>query len=362
MRNVDGVLPLRRDARVAVIGPAADDERLLQGDYSYPAHTEILQLAAGPYYPASVTPLAGMRAIAPSSTYAKGCGIRSTRTDQIGDAVAAARAADVAVCFVGGRSGLMPDCTSGEFRDASDLALPGAQPALVEAVVASGTPTVVVVMSGRVHALPWIAEHAAALLYAWVPGEQGGAAVADVLFGERAPEGRLPVSLPRNAGQVPIHHDVRAGGGRSAIFGDYVDGPATPLFPFGFGMGYTTFGYDALAVDELEVRVDVANTGPSAGTDVVQLFARDDVARVARPERQLVGFARVELQPGQRRTVCFRVDPSAFAYYDEQMRLVVEPGTVTFFVGALTANAELPGPEREIHPNARLATQVEISS
>src|SRR5262249_5537540 len=156
----------------------------------------------------------------------------------------------------------------GEFRDVSDLGLPGVQQQLVEAVVATGTPTVVVVVSGRAHALPWISEHAGALLYAWVPGEQGGAAIADVLFGAEAPSARLPISLPRSAGHVPVHHDHRAGGGRSQIFGDYVDAPAWPLYFFGYGLTYTTFEYRALHVREpattgttLEVDVDVRNTG-----------------------------------------------------------------------------------------------------
>ncbi|HWS47541.1 MAG TPA: glycoside hydrolase family 3 C-terminal domain-containing protein, partial [Acidimicrobiia bacterium] len=357
-------------------GPAADDERLLQGDYSYPAHTEIVQprdaagrllsepgpFAAGPYYPPSVTPLAGIRAMARDVAYAKGCGIRSERADGIADAVAAARSADVAVCFVGGRSGLMPDCTSGEFRDAGSLALPGVQEDLVEAVVATGTPTIVVIVSGRVHALPWIAEHADALLYAWCPGEQGGAAIANVLFGEASPSGRLPISLPRRAGQVPVHHDVRAGGGRSAIFGDYIDGASGPLFEFGFGLGYTTFAYDDLSVDGLDVRVRVTNRGDRPGTDVVQLFGRDAVARVARPERVLLGFTRVALQPGQARTVRFSVDPTAFAYYDESMRLVVEPGEVQFFVGPLAASGVVDGPEREIGANDRVPARTVVST
>jgi beta-glucosidase len=376
----DGVLPLPRTARVAVIGPAADDERLLQGDYSYPAHTEIVQardqrgqlieatgnFAPGPYYPESVTPLSAMGAAAELDiAFAKGCGVRSARTDGFEEAVAIARAADVAVCFVGGRSGLMPDCTSGEFRDVSDLALPGVQEQLVAAVAASGTPTVVVVISGRPHALTAVVEHAAALLYAWIPGEQGGAAIADVLFGAVAPSGRLPVSLPRSAGQVPAHHDVRAGGGRSAIYGDYVDGPAAPLFPFGFGLGYTTFGYDTLVVADattdapIDVQVNVTNTGAHAGTEVVQLFARDDVARVARPERQLVAFTRVALGPGATHTARFRVDPTAFAYYDEDMRLVVEPGDVTFTVGPLQTTVGLAGAEREIAPNDRRPSTVD---
>ena len=370
LRN-DSVLPIRRDARVAVVGPSADDVRLLQGDYSYPAHTEIVRPAdaPGPFYPDTITPLAGIRARATNAVaYAKGCGIRSDRTDEIAEAVAVARAADVVICCVGGRSGLTPDCTSGEFRDVTSLDLPGAQHALVEAVVATGTPTVVVVISGRVHALPWIAEHAAALVYAWLPGEQGGAALADILFGIEAPSGRLPISIPRNAGQIPVHHDKRAGGGRSFIYGDYVDSHASPLFPFGFGLSYTTFEYRTLRVDEpartdapFVVTIEVENTGATTADEVVQLFLRDDVARVARPDRQLVGFARVRLAPGEPKTVQFDVDPSVLAYYDEQMQLVIEPGTVSAFVGGQSVTFDLVGPERVIAPNDRRPTVVTTS-
>jgi beta-glucosidase len=380
LRN-DGVLPLAPDARVAVVGPCADDVRLLQGDYSYPAHTEIVQprddsgrlveargrFAAGPYYPESVTPLAGIRAIAGAVTYVKGCGIRSADTSGIPEAVAIARRADVAVCVVGGRSGLMPNCTSGEFRDVTDLALPGVQQQLVEAVVSCGTPTIVVVVSGRPHALGSIAEHASALLYAWVPGEQGGAAIADILYGLASPSGRLPISLPRAAGQVPVHHDARAGGGRSMIYGDYVDAAASPLYPFGFGLSYTTFTYTDLRTDDvartdeaLEVRLRVTNTGARAGTEVVQLFVRDEVARVARPNRQLAGFARVDLAAGESSTVRFTVDPTLLAYYDEEMHLVIEPGTVRVMAGDLEATFYVDGPEREIAPNDRRPTAIEI--
>ncbi len=153
-------------------------------------------------------------------------------------------------------------------------------------------------MSGRAHALPWIAEHVGALVYAWVPGEQGGAAIADMIFGIEAPTGRLPISLPRSAGHVPVHHDHRAGGGRSQIFGDYVDVPSWPLYFFGSGLTYTTFEYESLRVREpvstdtaIIVEVELRNSGKRAGTEVVQLFLRDEVARVARPDRQLVGFA-----------------------------------------------------------------------
>lgn len=377
LRNDRGILPLATDQRVALIGPAADDIRLLQGDYSYPAHTEIVQprdetgrliepsgdFAPGPYYPESVTPLAGIRAHAAHVAYAKGAGVRGERTDGFAEAIDCARAAAVAVCCVGGRSGLMPDCTSGEFRDASDLGLPGVQQELVEAIVATGTPTVVVVVSGRVHALPWIAEHAAALLYAWVPGEQGGAAIADVLFGIASPSGRLPISLPRSAGHVPVHHDHRAGGGRSQIFGDYLDAPAWPLFFFGHGLTYTTFEYDQLRVigdtptdAPFVVEVDVRNTGDREGTEVVQLYLRDEVARVARPDRGLAGFTRMTLAPGEAGTARFSVDPTQLAYYDEQMRLVIEPGDVRVMVGGLETRFTLSGPERRISPNDRKPT------
>jgi beta-glucosidase len=202
-------------------------------------------------------------------------------------------------------------------------------------------------------------------LYAWVPGEQGGNALADVIFGARAPAGRLPVSLPGTVGQVPVHHDVRAGGGRSVIYGDYVDGPAAPLFPFGFGLSYTRFEYDELVVEDaridapFEVRVNVTNAGDRAGTDVAQLYARDEVARVARPERQLIAFTKVELAPGASSTVRFTVDPTAFAYYDEAMRLVVEPGDITLLVGNLRTTFSLDGAEREIAPNDRRPSRAE---
>ena len=353
----DHVLPLDpATPRLAIIGPAADDRRLLQGDYHYPAHVEMQYgdatpvegpdggVVPGPYFTAHVTPLAAVRAVATGEVvYAPGCGVADDGSG-IPDAVSAARAADVAVVLVGGRSGLLPACTVGEARDATDLGLTGAQDRLVEAVVATGTPTVVVLLSGRVHAIPWIAEHVPAIVQAWLPGEEGGHAIADVLFGAVAPSGRLPVTMPRAVGQVPVHHDHRAGGGTSMFYGDYTDAPSSPLFPFGHGLSYTTFAYDGLSVsagstcDDVRVTVRVGNTGDVAGDEVVQLYARDEVASVARPGNQLIGFQRVPLAPGERRTVGFVVHPSRLAFYDEEMRFVVEPGAFTFSVGASSAD------------------------
>ncbi|TMA39469.1 MAG: beta-glucosidase [Deltaproteobacteria bacterium] len=383
-----GVLPLAADAgTIAVVGPTADDPRLLQGDYHYPAHLEILSVDrqflpaaggvvdAGALFTPHVTPLAGIRdAVRPRTrvNYARGCDVRDPDPSGIAEAVTAAREAEVAIVCVGGRSGLTEDCTVGEARDATYLGLTGAQPELVERVIATGTPTVVVVIGGRVHALPWIAERAAALLYAWLPGEEGGNAIADVLFGTVNPSGRLPVSLPRSVGQVPVHHRYRAGGGRSTFHGDYTDSPPQPLFPFGHGLSYTTFAYDALAVrgsstrEAVDVSVRVANAGARAGDEVIQLYVRDEVASVARPNRQLVGFAWLSLAPGERRTVHFTVHPSRLAFYDPEMRFVTEPGVLTFLMGAssadirASASVDLEGPITEHRQAAIVPTAVRI--
>src|SRR4051812_10395001 len=311
LRNEHQLLPLdvNRLGRVAVLGPLADSVRGLQGDYHYPAHAEIVfendaapspvlpqaggAFSPGPHYTPHVTPLAALvTAIGDWAEveHEEGCAVTGDDRSGIEPAVRAAERADVALVFVGGESGLMRHSTVGEARDASDLTLTGVQQDLVEAVVATGTPTVVVVIGGRVFALPWIAEHVPAVLFAWLAGEEGGNAIADVLVGRSNPSGRLPVSMPRSAGQVPVHHGHRAGGGRSQFHGDYTDSPTTPLFPFGHGLSYTTFEYGALALDSattadaVTVTIDVTNTGERDGDEVVQLYVRDDVASVARPD------------------------------------------------------------------------------
>jgi beta-glucosidase len=245
--------------------------------------------------------------------------------------------------------------TVGEARDASDLSLTGLQNELVEAVVATGTPTVVVVIGGRVFALPWIAANVPAVVMAWLPGEEGGNAIADVLCGVTNPSGRLPVTLPRAVGQVPIYAGHRFGGGRSQFWGDYTDGPTSALFPFGHGLSYTTFAYEGLEVrpgstrDVTAIDVTITNTGDRGGEEVVQLYVTDEVASVARPRRRLIGFGRVALEPGESQTVTFTVHPSRLAFYDADMRFVCEPGEFTFAVGAswsdirLSSTVDVPG-------------------
>lgn len=371
----DGVLPLGpKLRRVALIGPGADDRRLLQGDYHYPAHQEMIYLApprqadssliggedytphaggafaAGAYYTPHITPLAGLRAALGEAVelhYAKGCEVIGDDRSGFAAAAKAAAAADVAVVVAAGKSGLHRPATVGEANDATSLELTGVQVELIEAVAATGTPTVVVVLSGRVHALERIAARANALIQLFPPGEEGGSGLADVLTGAVAPSGRLPVSLPRSAGQIPVHAGQRAGGGRAMFFGDYTDSPATPLFPFGHGMSYTSFAYEDLIVSgtdtgaPVEVCVTIRNTGALACDEVVQLYVRDEIASVARPDQILVGFARVALAPGQSRRVTFAVHPSRLAFYDPQMRFVTEPGAFTFGVGASSADIRL---------------------
>jgi beta-glucosidase len=262
-------------------------------------------------------------------------------------AVHIAAEADVALVFVAGRSGLTTDATVGEARDATDLGLTGRQQELVDAVVATGTPTVVVLVSGRVHALPGLAATVPAILAAWLPGEEGGSALADVLLGAAEPGGRLPISMPRHVGQVPVHHDHRAGGGRSMFYGDYSDSPATPLFAFGHGLTYTTFAYgdpvvvsSGTTVEPVVVAVDVTNSGDRPGTEVVQLYVRDEVASVARPRQALAGFARVPLAAGATATVTFELHPTRLAFHDERMRFVTEPGRFELSVGGASDRAD----------------------
>ena len=392
----DGLLPLAADqlSTVAVLGPAADDMRLLEGDYHYPAHLEIIYggttggtellpesggaFAPGPYFPDMVTPLAGLRDAVGADTeirHAPGCAVTPEPNDEDGIAAAVemATGADVAVVCLGGKSGLTPDATVGEARDATDLGLTGRQLELLQRVTATGTPTVAVICSGRVHTLGAVESLAGATLVAWVPGVEAGTALARILLGETAPSGRLPVSLPASVGQVPVHHAPRAGGGRSQFWGDYTDGPSQPLHPFGFGLSTTTFEYSDLNVtagsttEVTMVAVTVTNTGPIAGTEVVQLYARDEVASVARPERQLVGFCRVPLQVGESRTATFALHPSRLAFYDEDFRFVCEPGAFDLEVGGCagsprrTETIDLGGDVHQYRQRDVVATAVSVS-
>jgi beta-glucosidase len=239
------------------------------------------------------------------------------------------------------------------------------QQALAAAVITTGTPTVVVLVSGRVHTVPDLAITAAALMQAWVPGEEGGNGIVDVLTGAVEPSGRLPVSMPRSVGQIPVYASPRSGGGRSMFHGEYTDSPTTPLFPFGHGLSYTTFEHGDLVVesagttaDPIVLAIDVRNSGERPGHEVVQLYVRDDVASVARHRFSLVGFAKVAIEPGTTRTIRFTVHPSRLAFYDPSMRFVIEPGAFTFRCATSTVTVVLDGDVVEHRQRDVVATGV----
>ena len=361
----DGTLPITGAERVAVLGPAAGDRRLLLGDYHYPAHVEGV-LGARLDYVDMVTPLAGLGAALPGAVVEHVAGVPLVGDVDVADleeAVAAARAADVAVVCVGGLSGVTRAATSGELRDAAHLELPAGQRRLVAGVAATGTPTVVVVLSGRAHALTEEVAAAGAVLLAWLPGEEGGKAIADVLTGRTAPSGRLPVSLLRTAGQVGVSSGHHKGGGSSQLWGPYVDEPAEPLFSLGHGLSYTTFDYTDLAVacgstaEPVHVAVTVTNAGRRAGEEVVQVYLRDEVTSVGQPERRLLAFARVALAAGRSARVSFAIPAGRLGFTGRDGRFVVEPGAMTFLAGASWADVrasmtvELTGTDDHPDPN-----------
>jgi beta-glucosidase len=355
----DGTLPLSRElTSIAVIGPNADTARNLFGDYCYPAHVESLRevLASGGSPLGSfdtltdleqaevngVTVLDAMRQrFGAAVSFARGCDVSGTSREGFDEAVELARASDVAVLVMGDKAGLGQDCTSGEFRDRASLDLPGAQEELVRAVVATGTPVVLVLVTGRPSGSEWVHERCAAVVETWFPGEEGGLAVAEVLGGEVNPGGRLPISFPRSAGQIPVFYAHKLSGGRSHPAGDYVDLSTSPLYPFGHGLSYTTFELsDARTRDRVvdmdgEIVVDVvaANTGGRDGDEVVQLYVRDPRASVTRPVLELKSFARVELAPGESKRITFRVPVAQLGFYDGGLSYVVEPGVIEILVG-----------------------------
>jgi beta-xylosidase len=374
----DGILPLAPAIdRVAVIGPISDSARDLLGDYSHLVHIETLNemreqgnalgvgdhatKAAADELDGRATILDAIRAALPEAriSHARGSSISAGTDDEISEAVAVARDADVAILVLGERSGLTDDSTTGEFRDRRDLGFSGHQQELFDAVAATGTPIVLVVVSGRPLAIVEAAHRSAAILLAWVPGDAGPAAIADALTGAGVPGGKLPVTFPAHVGQIPVSYRHHPSGGHSQPKGDYVDGPVAPLWPFGFGLSYTTFELRDLRVDRstvptdggwLTVSVDVENTGDRAGDEVVQLYARDEAASVARPVLELRGYRRVTLAPRECRTVTFRLSAEQFAYTGADLRRIVEPGTVTLSVGTssvdrpLATTIELVGP------------------
>jgi beta-xylosidase len=340
--NPADILPLRSVRRIAVIGPCADDPRVFFGCYAFPNHVI-------PQYPdldqdigvVAESLLSAMRREfqAAEVGYEPGCSVSGGDLSGLPPAVAEAAAADLVVLAVGDRAGLFGHGTSGEGCDAPDLDLPGHQSELVEAILETGQPTVLVAISGRPYALGTYQGRAAAIVQAFFPGEEGGAALAGVLSGRVNPSGKLPVGIPRHPGGQPYTYLAPPLGQNS---GGVSNLDPTPAFPFGHGLSYTSFRYEDLRASAVEIdtagsvelTVTVQNTGLRDGDEVVQLYAADPVASVTRPITQLIGFARVRLAPATSAAVSFAVHTDRLSFIGRTMERIVEPGEVLFRVGS----------------------------
>jgi beta-glucosidase len=332
LRNEGGTLPLRKDLRsIAVIGPLADDAQAVLGSWPGDGRKED-----------AVTVLAGIRAALTPATrvlHARGCDAEGGGAEGIAAAVEAAAAAEAVVLVVGETAEM-----SGEAASRSVLDLPGRQMDLVRAVHGAGKPTVVVLINGRPLTVGWIADNVPAVLEAWQGGTEAGHAVADVLFGDVNPGGKLPITFPRSVGQIPTYYAHRNTGrppGPEKWNSKYLDLPLTPQFPFGFGLSYTTFELSALKLGAARIGADstvtaqvtLKNTGARAGDEVVQLYVTDVAASVTRPVKQLRAFERVRLAPGDAKTLSFTLGPADLGLLDTHMKWVVEPGEFRITVG-----------------------------
>jgi beta-glucosidase len=341
LKNDKNLLPLKKDLKsVAVIGPNADDVMNQLGDYS---PRKILQHVT--------TVVEGIKAaISPQTrvTYARGCEVTGADTSGFAEAVQAARGADAAIVVVG--ESQHGTHTDGESHDVASLDLSGAQEDLIRAVFETGTPTVVVLINGRPLSTRWTSEHVPALVEAWEPGERGGEAVADVLFGNYNPAGRLAISVPRHSGQLPVYYNYKPSKA-DRIERGYVDMPATPLYPFGYGLSYTGFEYGNLRVEPAEIHpggeatvtLDVKNTGDRSGVETVQLYIHEKYAPVSTAVKQLRGFERVALNPGETKIITFKLLPEDLQLLDIDMRWKVVPGEFEIMAGKSSADISLEG-------------------
>ncbi|UUU31460.1 glycoside hydrolase family 3 C-terminal domain-containing protein [Streptomyces sp. CA-210063] len=366
--NPDDVLPLAPDIRIAVVGPRADDPLAMLGCYSFPSHV----LPAHPGTPLGIeipTILDSLRTELPDAkiTYAAGSDVDGEDTGGFAEAVSRASEADVCVAVLGDRAGLFGRGTSGEGCDAEDLRLPGVQAELLDALAATGTPVVLVLLTGRPYALGRWQGRLAGVVQAFFPGEEGGPAVAGVLSGRVSPSGRLPVSVPHRPGGQPWTYLQPPLG----LVGAASNLDPTPLYPFGHGRSYTTFEWTDFEGGDFEgedcdVSVTVRNTGDRPGAEVVQLYLHDPVASVTRPDMRLIAYQRLELEPREASRVTFRFHPDVSSFTDRSGRRVVEPGTLELRLGASstdvrhTARVTLTGPVREVGPDRRLHCETEV--
>ncbi|MDR1706867.1 MAG: glycoside hydrolase family 3 C-terminal domain-containing protein [Prevotella sp.] len=350
LKNKNGILPLNKNLKLAIIGPNADNPYNQLGDYTAPQERSDIK-----------TVLDGIKSKLSDSQieYVKGCSIRDTLHAEIGKAVEAAKRSDIAVVVVGGSSArdfktdyletgaaiastqTLSDMESGEGFDRATLDLLGKQLDLLKAVKATGKPVVVIYIQGRPLNMNWADEHADALLTAWYPGQEGGSAIADILFGDYNPAGRLPISIPRHEGQIPVYYNKKNPRGHN-----YVEMSADPLYSFGYGLSYTRFEYkDIKTVQKdkysFEVSFTLKNTGSLSGDEVAQLYLRDEVASVVQPVKQLKRFKRVHLAPNEEKIVSFTLTADDLSIINDKFERVVESGLFTIMIGASSTDIKL---------------------
>ncbi|HKO95597.1 MAG TPA: beta-glucosidase BglX [Pyrinomonadaceae bacterium] len=338
LKNEGDVLPLSKTLKsIAIVGPLADSQKDVIGSWTGDGKPED-----------AVTLLAGIKSkLSPQTVvkHAKGCEINDDSTAGFDEAIRIARDSDAVIVAVGESAEM-----SGEAASRSSLDLPGRQLDLVKAIRATGKPVVVVLMNGRPMTISWLVENVPSILETWFAGTQAGNAIADVLFGDVNPGGKLPVTFPRSVGQVPLYYNYKNTGRppdeKNKYTSKYLDVPWTPQFPFGYGLSYTQFKITNLRLStpsigrtgKLTVAVDIENVGKRAGDEVVQLYVRDMAASVTRPVKELKGFQRLTLQAGEKKQVEFTLGPEQLGLYDRMMRFVVEPGVFKVMVGPNSAD------------------------
>ncbi|MEH7131073.1 beta-glucosidase BglX [Neobacillus drentensis] len=332
LKNEDNILPLKKNLKkIAVIGPLADNKKEMLGTWAVTGDPEEV-----------VTVLSGIKSVVNEYTeiaYLKGCEVTGDDGMDFNMAIQAANESDVIIAVVGENADM-----SGEASSRMDLNLPGRQEELLKALHSTGKPVVVVLINGRPLSIPWAAENVSAIVEAWQLGIQSGNAIADILFGDYNPSGKLVATFPYSVGQVPIYYNhPKTGRPASKIkfTSKYIDGPSEPLYPFGFGLSYTTFEYKNLVIGSSEVSkeskvtisVDVKNTGDRSGEETVQLYLSDVVASRVRPVKELKGFKKVGLKPGETNTICFEIEIRNLGFYNEAMEYIIEPGLFKVYIG-----------------------------
>ncbi|SMB87060.1 glycoside hydrolase family 3 domain protein [Hymenobacter roseosalivarius DSM 11622] len=343
LKNDKNMLPLAPQRKIALIGPLTKAKRDLAGSWIVLADTtQITSVYDG------LTKRGGKNA--PQVLYTKGCEVLGDSRAGFAQAVETAKAADVVVLTVGETWDM-----SGEAKSRADIHLPGVQEELFQTLKATGKPIVVIIMAGRPLIFNAIADQADAILYGWWPGSESGTALANVLYGEYNPSGKLPSTFPQSGGQIPISYQQYSTGRPVTKPGDiryksaYIDAPNTPRYAFGHGLSYTTFKYDNLKISQLsmsagqtvQVQFTVTNTGQRAGEEVVQLYLRDMVASVARPLKELKDFKKISLKPGETQTVTFTIDQDKLAFYNQQLQWAAEPGEFQLMIGSASDDIRL---------------------